>query len=173
MVSKSDGTITIKNKFNFALVIVTVIMVAGCIPFFKGLKITDIVGVVFACLWTVVVIATVISLFSMYNKTLILSNDGVLRKQIFSRKFYYWDEIQDYGLYYCGNKREEINIYCLYFSKEYLQHDNGFDKRLKGKMIKIIVTEYEYNEIIKDVIPFCRQRTAIEPFVAPDEPHFS
>ncbi len=83
-----------------------------------------------------------------------------------------WSEIRDWGLSYCGQTRYEGNTYYLYFSKKVYPVKNECRKKLKGKMIKTFVIGNDYAEAVSKIVPFCSERTGIEPFIGKNKHHF-
>jgi hypothetical protein len=110
--------------------------------------------------------------FSMGSRQIILSDAGVCSKSWFKEELLDWSDIEDYGLSYCGQTQGEGNTYYLYFSKQTFAVKDNYRKKLRGKMIKTIIMSSDYAETVNVVIPFCRRRTHIEPFIAIDKHHF-
>lgn len=145
------------------------------LPLGKGYEIGDVFGVIFLCVWTALAGAMGIIALVLGTKKIIINGDGVTSKTLLSSKILLWSEIKDYGLSYCGKSGRGWsveNTYYLYFSKKKQQEKNECKKRLKGKMIKVTVIGGSYGEVINKVLPFCMERTAIEPFVGADKAHF-
>ena len=95
-----------------------------------------------------------------------INDDGIIYKDLFSSYSYRWAAIRDFGISYSGNGKNGNTYYNLYFSTEKQEIKNMEKKKLKGKMIKLVL-DYEESMGARDkVIPFCRKRTAVSPFVS-------
>lgn len=144
------------------------------LPLGKGYEASDLFGVIFMCVWTALVGTIGIIALVTNIKKVDISETGVLSKTLLSKKTLEWSEIKDYGLSYCGKSRSGWgfeNTYYLYFSKDEQQVKNNCKKKLKGKMIKVAVMGESYGEVINEVLPFCKERTGIEPFIGEDKYH--
>ena len=116
---------------------------------------TDILDIVFVAAFVFTVLGfSVYCLISGFKKLEI--TEGGVRS---GRRFYEWAKIKDWGVSYYATTRGGDSFYCLYFSEKKL------DKKLKGKMIKFIVSEKNFHKIINVVIPFCKERTDVSPFI--------
>ena len=116
---------------------------------------TDILDIVFVAAFVFTVLGfSVYCLISGFKK-LEITERGVRS----GRRFYEWAKIKDWGVSYYATTRSGDSFYCLYFSEKKI------DKKLKGKMIKFIVSEKNFHKIINDVIPFCKEKTEISPFI--------
>ncbi len=147
-------------------------MICDILPFEEGYTGGDIFGLGFMCVWTLVVTCGFLVGLTNATKKMIINSEGVTTKNLFSKKTYLWAEIEDYGVSYSGNTRGEGNTYDLYFSKQPQKTKNECRKRLKGKMLKTYIFETDYTIVAEDIMPFCRQYTAVEPFVGEDKFHF-
>lgn len=178
--SQSKNRIIIKRNSSFlGIGVVTIFMaiagvrlVFGLLPFEEGYTFADVFGLVFVCIWITVVLGMGVFSFATSSKQITISNDGVLCKSWFNKKFAKWSDIKDWGLSYCGQTRWEGNTYYLYFSEQECRIKNDCSKKLKGKMIKTFVIGGDYSETLRKIIPFCRERTNVEPFVGRDKYHF-
>ena len=74
-------------------------------------------------------------------------------------RFYEWAKIKDWGVSYYATARGGDSSYCLYFS------ENKLHEKLKGKMIKFIVSEKNLPKIINNVVPFCKEKTEVSPII--------
>ena len=116
---------------------------------------TDIADIVFITAFIFLVFGlSVYSLISGFKK-LEITESGVRS----GRRFYSWAEIKDWGVSYYATVRSGDSFYCLYFS------ENKLHGKLKGKMIKFIVSEKNLSEIIDEVIPFCKEKTEVSPII--------
>ena len=116
---------------------------------------TDIFDIVFVAAFIFLVFGLSVYSLTLGFKKLEITERGVRS----GRRFYEWPEIKDWGLSYYATTRGGDSFYCLYFSEKKI------DKKLKGKMIKFIVSEKNFHKIINDVIPFCKEKTEISPFI--------
>jgi len=178
--SQSKNQIIIKRNTTFlGIGVVTIIMaiagirlIFGLLPFEKNYTFADVFGLVFICVWIVVVLSMGIFAFGTNSKQTTINNEGVLCKSWINKNFIKWDDIKDWGLSYCGQTRGESNTYYLYFSEHECQIKNECKKRLKGKMIKTFVIGNDYLDAVSKIIPFCKNKTDITPFIGKDKYHF-
>ena len=167
-----------KGYFLGHCIIATIMAIIGfrilflLLPFDEGYTLADVLGLIFVCLWIVIVISMGIFAFVTNSKKIEINGEGVLCSTVFKKEFLKWSEIKDWGLSYCGLTRFEGNTYYLYFSKNPQKTKNECKKKLKGKMIKMHVIGNDYVEAVRDVIPFCREKTSAEPFIGKDKFHF-
>jgi len=177
--SQSKNQIIIKRNTTFLSIGVVAIIMAiagirlvfGLLPFEEGYTFVDVFGLVFVCVWIIVVLSMGVFAFAINSKQITISNDGVLCKSWFNEKFIKWSHIKDWGLSYCGQTRGEGNTYYLYFSKQECPIKNECKKKLKGKMIKTFVIGGDYSEALSEIIPFCKEKTDIIPFIGKDKFH--
>jgi len=126
---------------------------------------SDMIGCIVGLAWILVVLCLSACSFLEANKKVILCKDGIYSHTLRSKRFLGWDEVKDWGLSYAGNSRGGGKIFYLYFSKNIFRIKNARKKKLKGKMIKIEIFEAEYSKILNNVIPYCKDKTCVEPFV--------
>lgn len=179
MFKLDSNKITLKsNRLYFGTVIIAIIMaIIGfrilflLLPFEEDATYADVFGLIFLCVWIVIVLSIGIFAFLAVYKKIEINDEGVLCRSFFKKTLFKWSEIRDWGLSYCGQTRFEGNTYYFYFSKEPQEIKNVCKKKLKGKMIKVLVVGSEYAEVVSKVIPFCKKRTSIEPFIGKDKFH--
>lgn len=170
-----------KYSIFFAIIIPTIMFCAGIyvtiglFPFFDEHTSFDILGFLFACLWTLLVfVGGSYNVFD-YGKTVIVDSDGVTLSFLSYKKHFEWCEIQDYGISYYGHAQggmlSNCNAYQLYFSTEEQVVKNKHKKKLKSNAIKIVIKGDDYYTITTKVIPFCQRQSSIVPFVAEDGFH--
>jgi hypothetical protein len=147
-------------------------LIVGMLPFEDGYTFGDVFGFVFLCLWTAVALLMGLFGISAGRSMLRVDYEGVTYRSMLRKQHLAWSEIADYGLSYCGQSRGDGNTYDFYFSTELQQAKNECSKNLKGQMIRYTVTEDDYSHIVEKVIPFCRARTRVEPFIGVDKVHF-
>ena len=183
-ISRSKEKIVLKkNPYFFGLGIVALFMagqgiwllignVYGLITMEEPCTSADYFGVVFLCFWIAIVLFGSIYSFSNGGKKLTINNDGIFCEVLFKKQSIKWGNLKDWGLSYCGQTKGQGNTYYLYFSINECEIKNDSRKKLKGKMIKYYIMGEDYFEIIGKVIPFCRERTDVPPFIAEDKYHF-
>lgn len=177
--NQSKNQITLKGNAVFGGIgIVAVFMAAmgirlifNILPFEDGYTFDDVFGLIFICIWTLIVSVMALCALASNSKKITIDDEGVSCKTWFSKEKLRWSEIKDWGLSYCGQTRWESNTYYFYFSKEQQPIKNECKKKLKGKMIKTVVIGNDYTEIVSKVIPFCTSRTEVEPFIGTDKWH--
>ncbi len=140
--------------------------------FEEGVSAGDIFGLVFICVWIFATFWMGIMALIASTKKIIVNDEGVQCRTLFSKHKLLWSEIQDWGLSYCGQTRGEGNTYHFYFSTRHHPIKNKYSKRLKGKMIKTVVIGIEYYEYVNEIIPFCTMRTGVPPFIGEDAHHW-
>jgi len=176
---QSQNRITIKSDTLFLKIGVATIFMAiigvrilfGMLPFEENYTSADVFGLIFICVWLIIVLSMGVFAFLTNSKQIIIDNDGVLCKSWFTKNFIKWADIKDWGLSYCGQTRGEGNTYYLYFSKQECPIKNECKKKLKGKMIKTFVIGGDYSEALSEIIPFCKEKTDIIPFIGKDKFH--
>lgn len=150
------------------LILEIVLGMLGGEPFEKA----DIFGLAFLCLWFSLVLWMAFKSFSEGSKRVCISGEGVVLRSLLKKVFVPWDEICDYGISYSGKAKGGGSIYDLYFSRDYQQEKNECSKRLRGKIVKISIEGEEYRTLAEVVIPYCRHRCCVAPFIGVDKPHF-
>lgn len=148
-----------------------VYLIVTTLPFEDGSTVENVLSLGFMLIWTLLTMSMATFAFSEHFSKIIIDSEGVKRSSLFSRKSFSWTEIADWGLSYCGQTRNEGNTYYFYFSDKIQESRNETKKRLRGKMIKMIVSGDEYSEIVNRVVPFCRERSHVEPFIGSDKFH--
>lgn len=169
---KSYSYFKVGGFFTLAMAFMGIRLLVGMMPFEDGYTGMDVFGLIFVCIWVFGVLSMSVAFFSMGSRQIILSDAGVCSKSCFKEELLDWSDIEDYGLSYCGQTQGEGNTYYLYFSKQTFAVKDNYRKKLRGKMIKTIIMSSDYAETVNVVIPFCRRRTHIEPFIAIDKHHF-
>lgn len=178
--NQSNNRIIIKQNttflgIGFVAMLMAVIgfrLLFGLLPFEEGYTFVDVFGLIFVCVWILIVLGIGTYAFVTNSKQITISDDGVLCNTWFTKEFISWSEIKDWGLSYCGQARWEGNTYYLYFSKSVYPIKNDCKKKLKGKMIKIFVIGNDYAEAVSKIVPFCNERTSVEPFIGKEKHHF-
>ena len=177
---KADDKITIKGNTIFLGIGIVACIMAGAgirmlfeiLPLEESYTGADVFGLVFICAWILIVSTMGLFAFVTNSKSLTVDGQGVLCRSWFGRKFIKWSDVQDWGVSYCGQTRGEGNTYYLYFSKQVCSVKNKCKKKLKGEMIKTIVMGSDYPEVVEKVIPLCKTKTDVPPFIGEDIYHF-
>lgn len=130
----------------------------------------DIFGAVFLCVWTGLVLWMGVYSFLNFVKTITVCNDGVVCSVLFRKRTLTWSEIEDYGLSFFGHNRDGTSMYLIYFSAERQKIKTGRGKKTEKKklnrnVLKILVFGSDYENILHTVIPFCRERGHVAPFI--------
>lgn len=178
--TRSKNVIVMKPNRTFMIIGVVALFMAamgiylifGLLPFEENYTSADIIGVVFIFVWVLVVLSMGMYAFATNSKQLMITDEGIFCDSWFVKDFMKWSDVKDWGLSYCGQTRGQGNTYYLYFSKREHAIKNDCKKILKGKMIKTFVIGKDYEETVSAVIPFCRERTDVMPFVGKDKFHF-
>ncbi len=146
-------------------------LILGLMPFEENYMWLDVFGLVFACIWTTVVgVMSFYLVFNIFKKTIVDSN-GITVTFLAYKKEFAWMDVKDYGLSYSGKARGDGNIYDLYFSTKEQEFKNKCRKKLKGNMIKVIIVEDDYQNVIEKIIPFCQTKTCVTPFIGENRFH--
>lgn len=132
----------------------------------------DYFGVAFIGIWLLGLLAGGIYTLETNSRRIVINDWGIACRSWFVKDSIQWTDVADWGLSYCGQTKGEGNTYYLYFSKHPCSVKDDCRKRLKGKMIRTFIMESEYEETVSKLIPFCKERTAVEPFVGVDKFHF-
>lgn len=150
---------------------VGITVILGMLPFEDGNTFANLFGLGFMCVWTMLALGMGLYSLSTNKSRLTLNDEGIFYRSWFGSAFLHWNEVQDYGLSYYGKQRGGGNLYYLYFSDHVCPPKNECRKKLRGRMIKVTAVEGEYYEALR-VLPFCRERTSVEPFIGEDKFHF-
>ena len=151
---------------------VGVFAVIAQLPFPEDYGASNVAGVIIAGVWTLIMLCMGITAASAGSAEITIDGDGIKRKSKLVKSCLCWSEVEDWGLSYTGKSRFGERYYDLYFSKHVCPEKNECGKKLKGKMIRFIVNGSDYFRIVERVIPFCKDKTDVPPFVGEDRPHF-
>ena len=157
--------------FGIVMAIAGVRLLFLLLPFEQNYTFADVLGLIFVCVWIIIVLSMGIFAFLNNFKQIIINNDGVLCRSLLNKKLLKWSDIKDWGLSYCGQTKWEGNTYYLYFAENECQIRNDCKKKLKGNMIKTFVVGDDYSEAVCKIIPFCEEKTNITPFIGKDKYH--
>ena len=172
LVIKSNQTFWFIGIFVIFMAVVFTGFFLSLNPFEDLNTFMDYFGIVFCGIWLLTLLAGGVYSVVTNSKTVTLDARGILCRSLVGQDFILWSEVADWGLSYCGQTKGEGNTYELYFSKHPCLTKNDCRKRLKGKMIRTFVMGNDYEEAVNVIIPFGKERTGVEPFVAVDRFHF-
>lgn len=180
MLRKESNKIILKGKSFFLVMTLGagymayqgISLLCGLFSHEEGYTGADILGAVFVCFWTLMILCMGIYALLQGTKKIIIDEQGVLCKTLFTKRFLTWPEIADWGISYCGQTRGEGNTYYLYFSEQIQSVKNECRKKLRGSMIKYFIMGDEYYEAITELVPFCKERCSVEPFIGKEKYHF-
>ena len=168
-VKKSDEKIEVKKEnsfliFLFVCIFLTIMLSVGII---SGIVQNGTLSGVDIFMYIFSVVSFV--LFGIYGYTeskmrLIIDSIGVNKITPWKSQTLLWTEIEDFGVSYCGRSKTST-YYSLYFSSSPLKEKNEYSKKLRGKIIKFVVERSEYDQLISVIIPYCKDRTPVSPFV--------
>jgi len=122
-------------------------------------------GYIFNIVWIIITLILSGCSFIEAGKKVILCDTGIYSCTLISEDFIDWNEVKDWGLSYYGRARGGGEIFYLYFSKNVFKIKSARKKKLKGKMIKIEIFDAEYVKTLNNVIPYCKKRTFVKPFI--------
>lgn len=137
-------------------------------PFDGDYTAFDIAGFVFVCVWTAIVLTMCVFCFITHFKEFLIDDSGISCSLFGKKSVTSWSEISDWGISYLGSKRSfghYGDVYCLYFAKSKQRKKNSNSKKFSGKVIKIYVSGDDFYRALNSVIPFCRKRTGVAPFI--------
>ena len=158
-IEKSENGMTL--KYNAYLIFTGFLILAIAVSLFSA--VFKLILRQESCIAETVFVAAFIFLvfgLSVYSLTVGFKKLEITESGVRSgRRFYEWAKIKDWGVSYYATARGGDSSYCLYFSENKL-HD-----KLKGKMIKFIVSEKNLPKIINNVVPFCKEKTEVAPFI--------
>lgn len=141
---------------------------------FEG-SLGDFAGTAYICLWLGLVFCGALISFHRYSKKLIIDDDGVSYSSIFGKQHLDWNEIQDYGVSYEGRSHDGAdfsNLYTIYFAKEIQKNKNLYKKKLSKHTVMINIEADDYTYFLERVVPFCMNKTDVQPFLPQDKPRF-
>ena len=171
--SQSKQEILIKRNTVFLRIgIGAIVMCVWGIVFSHMITFADLFPIIFFCVWMLIVLSIAIVSFTLYSKQATINNDGIICKSFLDKNFIKWSDVKDWGLSYCGKMGGNHNIYYLFFSEHECDTKDECKKKLKGKMIKVYVIGDDYDEALSIIVPFCREKKSVSPFVAKDKFHF-
>lgn len=179
--NQSVNRIIVKRNTTFSVIGIVVIVLAiilfrvllGFLPAEEKYTFADVLRFIFVFIFISFVFGCGMYELITNSKKITINDDGVLCEYWFTKKFIDWSDVKDWGLSYCCQTRWEGDTYYLYFSTEVHPTKSYCKKKLKGKMIKTFVFRNDYTEAVNKIVPFCCQRTNIEPFVGKCKHHFA
>ena len=148
-------------KYNTHLIFTGFLILAIAVPIFSAVfklilrQESFIAEIVFVAAFIFLIFGLSVYSLTVGFKKLEITESGVRS----GRRFYSWAKIEDWGVSYYATTRGGDSFYCLYFS------ENKLHEKLKGKMIKFIVSEKNLPKIINNVVPFCKEKTEVAPFI--------
>lgn len=154
------------------LTIAGILLLFGLLPFEESYTLSNIFGLILLCILIIVLLSIGAFVFVSNSKQITMNDDGILCSSWFGKKFIKWEDVKDWGVSYCGQTRWEGNTYYLYFSEQECLMKNYCAKKLKWNMIRTFFIENDYSEVISKIIPFCKEKTEINPFLGKHKHQF-
>ena len=92
-------------------------LVFGLLPFEENYTFADVFGLIFVCVWILIVLSMGIFAFATNSKQITINNDGVLCKSWLHKTFVKWTDIK-IGDYLIAVKLDlrVIHIICIFLS---------------------------------------------------------
>mgnify|MGYP003298454206 CR=1 FL=1 len=133
--------------------------------------IVDWLGTGLVACWTL--LALVVALRSLNDalSQLELDENGVLLRRPLGKKRIEWRQVEDWGLSYVGIANHEDNTYEFYFAEDPQDEKNEYSRRLGKRVLRFEVIGEDYEQVVKEVLPFCQRYARVTPFVPDDVPH--
>lgn len=127
----------------------------------------DAVGDAFLLLWIGLALWMGFKASELAKTVLVFCDEGIVLAGPRRTRELKWEAVQDYGLHYIGKNRSGAHLYELYFADRPQKQKNGQTRRLDKETIRIHIhgTE-EYDQIMNQLMPYCRTKLQSEPFLA-------
>ena len=127
----------------------------------------DAVGIAFVLLWIGFVLWMGFKANELAKTEVVLCDEGIVLAGPWRTRELKWGAIQDYGIHYIGKNRSGAHLYELYFADKTQEQKNGQTRRLDKEAIRIQIhgTE-EYDQIMTQLMPYCKAKVQAEPFLA-------
>lgn len=125
----------------------------------------DAVGGAFLLLWIGLALWMGFKASELAKTVLVFCDEGIVLAGPRSTRELKWEAVQDYGLHYIGKSRG-TNLYELYFADRPQKQKNGQTRRLDKEVIRIQIRgAEEYDQIMAQILPYCKDRTDVKPFI--------
>ncbi len=127
----------------------------------------DAAGIAFVLLWMGFVLWMGFKAYVLTKTELVFCDEGIILAGPRHTRELKWEAVQDYGIHYIGKNRSGAHLYELYFADKPQKQKNGQTRRLDKEVIRIQIhgTE-EYDQIMTQIMPYCKAKVQAEPFLA-------
>lgn len=126
----------------------------------------DAVGIAFLLLWIGLALWMGFKASEFAKTVLVFCDEGIVLAGPRRTRELKWEAVQDYGLHYIGKSRG-TNLYELYFADRPQKQKNGQTRRLDKEVIRIQIRgAEEYDQVMNQLMPYCRTKLQAEPFLA-------
>ena len=160
------GMIGIAAMFFFC---VGIYLLIACIWPEDGM--VDWLGTGLVACWTLLALVMALRSLNDALTQLELDENGVLLRRPLGKKRIAWDQVLDWGLSYVGISNHEDNTYEFYFAQEPQREKDEYSRKLQRHVLRYTVIGEEYDRVLKEVLPLCRQYARVAPFIPEDAEH--
>jgi len=130
----------------------------------------NVPNLIFISIWIIFISLVFIPLFAeCYGHKIIIDYDGVYEKNFLKKEMIHftWENINDWGVTYSGIGKGG-RFYSLYFSPVVIPTKRNSMKQLR-KRKNVIVFKFEenyYKQVIDIMVPYCKSKVTILPFIS-------
>lgn len=82
-------------------------LISGLLPFEEKYTFADVFGLIFICVWTIIVSGMGIFAFTTNSKQVLIDDDGILCNTWFVKKKLKWAEVKDWGTFLLRTNQRE------------------------------------------------------------------
>ena len=133
--------------------------------------IVDWLGTALVAVWTFGSLGMAVRSLNDAMTQLVVNRTGVQLRRPLGKKSIAWNQIWEYGLSYVGIANHEDNTYEFYFAEDPQDEKNAYSRRLEKRVLRFEVIGEDYEQVVKEVLPFCQRYARVAPFVPDDVPH--
>ena len=133
--------------------------------------IVDWLGTGLVACWTCLALGMAVRSLNDALAQLVLDEAGVELRRPLGKKRIEWRQVEDWGLSYAGIANHEDNTYEFYFAEDPQDEKNEYSRRLGKRVLRFEVIGEDYEQVVKEVLPFCQRYARVTPFVPDDVPH--
>ena len=133
--------------------------------------IVDWLGTGLVACWTCLALGVAVRSLNDALTQLVLDETGAELRRPLGKKRIAWDQVLDWGLSYVGISNHEDNTYEFYFAQEPQREKDEYSRKLQRHVLRYTVIGEEYDRVLKEVLPICRQYARVAPFIPEDAEH--
>ncbi len=132
----------------------------------------DLFGLCFIAVWTCLAAWMALYGINQARTELVLDEDGAEVRSLLRTQRLRWNQIREYGLSYEGVANHDDNGYEFYFAEEPQQEKNEYSRKLEKQVLRFMVIGEEYEQVVKEVLPFCDRYARVKPFIPENVEHW-